>query len=217
MSENNEAGRFDRRTVLRNIGVGSATLAGVSGSSAATSDATPSAEFKRSMAMNRAAQTFADDAAVQQALGEYGEAVREKLAAEGIQVSERVETFDDVRTFPDHDDGVPTAHIVAEREDAERKIEFHVLPHADRTFAVETTDSGRRKFTADSVTPASDCSKNTYCEDYCQCTVTQPCGTDCYAGYKKTERCCLYADGSYECEIIESYCSDDCPGKQPCS
>ncbi|WP_128476676.1 hypothetical protein [Halorussus pelagicus] len=202
---------MSRRTVLKGIGAGAAI--GMSGLGSASATTGETNDVERSIEMRRAAETFATDDAIQQALAGYGESIKAQLEAEGISTDLDAADFDEVRSFPDEEDGVATAHIVAEREDADREIEVHVLPQADRSFAVEKTDSGNRHFEDGDVQPMIDCSTNTYCDGYCQCMAPTPdCSKNCHAGFEIEERCCLYADGSYDCETLNQDCTDSCPG-----
>lgn len=215
MSGENNDSSMNRRTLLRGLGAGTASIAATSGLAASSTGTSVSADLRRSQEMRRAANAFATADAVERALG-MGARVSETLESEGISLDLDPETFDEVRTFPDRHDGVPTAHIVAERRDDDRTVELHVLPQADETFAVETTDSGLRRFDSNSVKPAEFCETSTYCDGYCQCSATQPCGNDCEAGYEIEERCCTYSDGSTSCETLSSTCTYDCPGNDEC-
>lgn len=208
---------LNRRAVLKNVAAG-ASVVGFSGISAAHTDSATPSELERSFEMKRAAEPFTDRDAVQRALSDHAEEVRERLAAEGISLSLSYDGFDEVRSFPDSEDGVATAHIVAEQEDDTRRIELHVLPQADRTFAFvdKGSDASRLKVEGNSVEPMVYCETSTYCDGYCQCSATQPCGNDCEAGYEVTEECCTYSDGSTSCEIKDRTCTYDCPGNDEC-
>lgn len=216
MSGENNDSSMNRRALLKGLGAGTASVVGMSGMAASSMGSDVQTKGVQSQKIQRAAEAFATNRAVEQALLDTGAPVRETLEAEGISLSLGHEEFDEVRTFGEERDGVPTAHIVAERNDGAREIEFHVFPQADDAFAVEKTDSGLRRFEADDVKPAEFCETSTYCDGYCQCSATQPCGTDCEAGYEVEERCCQYSDGSYECERISEQCTYDCPGNDDC-
>lgn len=203
---------IDRRSVLKGIGAG-ATLLGTAGVSAAEMNPKVQARVEENEAMKRAADAFATDAAVRQALTEFGTPVREQLEAEDISVPVEPAELDDVRTFPDRHEGVPTAHIVGVYEDGPKQVRVHVLPQADYSFAVEEAPSGNRRFEADGTgpSPMKDCSYNSGCtDDPCNCLASTPdCPENCDYYWEK-EQCCLLADGSYSCETVEYYCESDC-------
>lgn len=214
---NNELESMNRRNVLKSVAAGATLIGGMTSTSAAKMDSTSSSELEWSHAKRAAEAFLGDDDAIQRAFDDQAEGVREQLAAEGISMDFSTEEFDEMRTFPDHDEGTPTAHVVAEREDTTRKLELHVLPQADRAFAFLETESGRFKVEDGDLKPTVYCETSTYCDGYCQCSATQPCGTECDAGYEVTEECCTYSDGSTDCEIKDQTCTSNCPGKDPCS
>lgn len=203
---------IDRRNVLKSLGIGSVSLLGATGTGAGHNRSDRTEGLERSLENKRAKEAFADGAAVDRALHITAADVREQLAKEGISIGTSREEFDDVRVFPDRDEGTSTAHIVAERDYSSRTVELHVLPQANRTFAFEKTDAGFRRFDGDSVEPVKICNTETYCSGYCQCSATTPCGRDCAAGYEVKERCCKYSDGTTECETLSRTCTYDCPG-----
>lgn len=213
--ENNDSS-MNRRTLLRGLGAGTASVVGASGLAASSTESNVATNLRHSPEMKRAAKAFATVDAVERALLDRGAPVQATLEREGISLNLAYEEFDEVRTFPDERDGTPTAHIVAEREDDARKVELHVLPQADEAFAFEVTDSGLRRFDSNNVQPAEFCETSTYCDGYCQCSVTMPCGNDCEAGYEVEERCCKYSDGSTSCETLSESCTSNCPGNDEC-
>lgn len=205
--------RVNRRTVLKSIGVGSIAALGTSSVGAARTNSEISTDLNQFVEEKRAARAFAADDAIQQALRDQATPVREMLATEGISLDLETGTFDEIRTFPDRQDGVATAHIVAERDDDSRYVRLHVLPQADRAFAVEKTESNIRRFDADSdgPTPAEFCETSSGCtDDLCDCVAPTPdCDPNCDKYWEK-EECCTYSDGSTSCDTLDRYCSSDC-------
>lgn len=213
MSEQNENPvNANRRAILKSIGAG-ASLVGLSGISSARMSPEVRAKLADTRAMERAAEAFDTDHAVQRALFDHGKSIKEQFAAEDVPLSLDAAEFDEVRTFPDRHDGVPTAHIVAELEDGARHVRLHVLPQADDAFVVEKTDSDVRRFEADGdgPTPAEFCETSSGCSgDVCECVAPTPdCDPNCN-GYWEKEECCKYSDGSTSCETLERYCTSDC-------
>lgn len=211
MSGNHDDASMNRRTLLKGLGTGTASVVGMSGMAAASADSDFRNELERSIAKRRAVEAL-DDEAVEAALSEKGEALRETLEAEDISVDFSREAFDEIRTLGDVRDGEATAHIVAKREDAERTLELHAFPQADESFAVEQTDSGLRRFEDEEVKPARFCETSTTCDGYCAPVATTPCGQQYLNGIEVEERCCTYSDGSTSCTTISENCTGDCPG-----
>lgn len=212
MSGENNNPSVNRRTLLRGLSAGTASIVGMSGMAASSAGSHAQTEPGRSWEMERAAEAFTTDGAVERLLLDKGAPVRETFESEGISLDLAYEEFDEMRTFPDERDGTPTAHIVAEREDDARTVEFHVLPQVNEAFAFEKTDSGLRRFESDDVRPAEFCETDTYCDGYCNPYATKPCGHQYADGIKVKERCCKYSDGSTSCEKVSEECTDDCPG-----
>lgn len=205
ISGNRDCDNLNRRSVLKGIGAGASILGTMGTASTEGRGATEKRQLKQ-----QAADAFATDRAVQQALKLHGKPVWKTLESAGSTIDLTLGEFNEVRTFPDERDGVPTAHIVSERDEGTREIEFHILPQVGEAFAVEKTDTGLRRFEAEAVKPAEFCQEDTYCNGYCQCEAT---GEDCYncdAGWKEMERCCTYSDGSTSCEIINNNCVSEC-------
>jgi hypothetical protein len=85
------------------------------------------------------------------------------------------------------------------------------MERAAEAFAFEKTESGLRRFEADTVKPAEFCQTDTYCtDDYCSCSATGPDCPNCDAGVEEDERCCTYSNGSTSCEIADRRCVSEC-------
>ena len=165
--------------------------------------------------MKSAAAAFNRPEAISRALKEYGGPIREKLAAKGIDVPANVDGFDDIKSFPDLHDGVPTAHIVAERETAAVTLRLHVLPQADDVFIYQDTESESYRYEVESGsldrTLFRPCYRETTCEDYCICKAPTPeCEPNCDGRYETEKRCCQNPDGSTDCETLDRTCTTDC-------
>lgn len=197
-----------RRNVLKSIGASSVTLAGIAGA-ASGRGATSADEHREAREMRRIESKYASTDTVRQALRDSGAGVKARLDAEGLPPTFELDALDDVRTFAHRDGDTLTGHVVATYDDGPRHIEFHALPEAGRSFAYVDDGDVTRRFDDDGVTTMKDCSTDTYCSnDACSCLAPSPNCTNCYYAVY-TERCCLYPDGSYDCEITGSDCYDD--------
>jgi hypothetical protein len=202
----NDRNGANRRQVLKRLAAG-ATLLGASGLGSAREQP----DVERSPEMKEAAAKFDSDPAIQRALESHAEPVRGTLAEAGVSVPLDIGAFDDVRSFPDRDDGTPTAHIVAGREAETGRVEIHVLPQADRTFAIRRGESTTRYFDADGTMEALGCDTTTYCGGCCAMAVPTPrCEPNCKKGYEVTQECCTFPDGTYTCETLSSICTSSC-------
>jgi hypothetical protein len=192
---------------MKNIGIGSISLVGLTGGASGRGE-TDADKHLRAQEMQQVKSKYESTEAVQQALRGGGGGVKARLDADGLASTFDVDDLDEVRTFVHRDDGTATAHIVAACDDGSRRVEFHTLPEAGRSFAMIEDGDVTRRYDDDDVSTMKDCSTDTYCsDDACSCQATTEDCTNCYY-YVYTEKCCRYPDG-IDCEITDSDCYDD--------
>lgn len=174
---------------------------------------------------------YADPTVIEAELAGAVQPVLDELAENGYLAEASLSVFDLETTYdevlePDDDrrgvattaivyDDVPTAHIMATTESNGYGVGLYHQPETDNTYALVETENDRKvvhDFDGD-VGVESDCSNNYYCSDEVCCTCYHKEGKATYY-WKKKERCCLMADGSYSCDVSNTDCP--CDIETPC-